>query len=133
VPEIHILILDDNTDLFDEKDRLGILGLTAWIYSVELSKITPGMASGTRRYLVAGRVQGVGYRNFALRVARDLQLTGWVRNLPDGRVEALARGPLTKLNRFVSELRIGPPSAEVTSVEVADVPAGDKLEGFHIR
>jgi acylphosphatase len=91
------------------------------------------MASGTRKYLVSGKVQGVGYRNFALRVARDLQLTGWVRNLPDGRVEALARGPLARLNRFVSELRIGPPRAEVTSVDIADIATGDKLEGFHIR
>ncbi len=91
------------------------------------------MASGTRKYLVSGRVQGVGYRNFALRAARDLQLAGWVRNLPDGRVEALAAGPLSRLNRFVSELRIGPPRAEVTKVDVADVTPGDKLEGFHIR
>ena len=91
------------------------------------------MASGTKKYLVSGRVQGVGYRNFALRVARDLQLIGWVRNLPDGRVEALATGPVARLNRFISELRIGPPRAEVTNVDVADVPRGDKLEGFHIR
>jgi acylphosphatase len=91
------------------------------------------MALGTRKYLVSGRVQGVGYRNFALRAARDLQLAGWVRNLPDGRVEALARGPLAKLNRFISELRIGPPRAEVTNIDVADLPPGDKLEGFHIR
>jgi acylphosphatase len=91
------------------------------------------MASGTRKYLVSGRVQGVGYRNFALRAARDLQLAGWVRNLPDGRVEALARGPLARLNRFASELRIGPPRAEVTELDVADVAASDKLEGFHIR
>jgi acylphosphatase len=91
------------------------------------------MASGTRKYLVEGKVQGVGYRNFALRAARDLQLKGWVRNLPDGRVEALAAGPLARLNRFIAELRIGPPCAEVTNVDVADVTAGDKLEGFHIR
>jgi acylphosphatase len=68
-----------------------------------------------------------------LRAARDLQLKGWVKNLPDGRVEALAAGPMARLNRFVAELRIGPPRAEVTNIDVADVASGDKLEGFHIR
>jgi acylphosphatase len=78
-------------------------------------------------------VQGVGYRYFALRVARELKLAGWVRNLADGRVEALASGPVARLKRFDSELRIGPPRAEVKSVETEDVAADAKLEGFHIR
>lgn len=94
------------------------------------------MALGTHKYFVSGKVQGVGYRNFAVRVARELQLTGWVRNLPDGRVEALASGPDVRLNRFVAELRIGPPRAEVTGVDVQEVAKGAsdaKIEGFHIR
>lgn len=95
------------------------------------------MATGMRRYFVTGKVQGVGYRNFAVRVARDLQLSGWVRNLADGRVEALASGPVPRLNKFAAELHIGPPRAEVRSVNVEE--AGDglhgsaKIEGFHIR
>ena len=91
------------------------------------------MAAGVRRYVISGRVQGVGYRYFASRVARELKLDGWVRNLSDGRVEALASGPLARLKRFDSELRIGPPRAEVKSVEVEEAPADAKLEGFHIR
>lgn len=92
------------------------------------------MALGTRRYFVSGKVQGVGYRNFAVRVARELHLSGWVRNLADGRVEALASGPTARLNRFVTELRIGPPRAEVSDIEVYDNAGADaKIEGFHIR
>lgn len=92
------------------------------------------MALGTRRYFVSGKVQGVGYRNFAVRVARELHLSGWVRNLADGRVEALASGPTVRLNRFVAELRIGPPRAEVSDIEVHDNAGVDaKIEGFHIR
>lgn len=91
------------------------------------------MASGVRKYLISGKVQGVGYRYFASRVARELKLVGWVRNLPDGRVEAMASGPVAKLKRFDSELRIGPPRAEVTAVQIEEAPADATLEGFHIR
>ena len=91
------------------------------------------MAVGIRRYVISGRVQGVGYRYFATRVARELKLAGWVRNLPDGSVEALASGPIARLKRFDGELRIGPPRAEVRSVKVEEAPADVKLEGFHIR
>jgi acylphosphatase len=91
------------------------------------------MAAGIRKYLISGKVQGVGYRYFALRVARELKLVGWVRNLPDGRVEATASGSLANLRRFDKELRIGPLRAEVDSIEVEEAPADAKLEGFHIR
>ena len=91
------------------------------------------MAVGVRKYVISGKVQGVGYRYFATRVARELSIKGWVRNLPDGRVEALAHGPLARLKRFAAELRIGPPRAEVLTVEVEDVVADGKIEGFQIR
>ncbi len=91
------------------------------------------MAAGVRRYVVSGKVQGVGYRYFTLRVARELKLVGWVRNLADGTVEVLATGPATKLKRFDAELRIGPPRAEVRTVHIEEAPADAKLEGFHIR
>jgi len=90
-----------------------------------------------RKYLVSGQVQGVGYRDFAARVARELGLRGWVRNLSDGRVEAYAAGPARRLEDFEGRLRKGPQAAEVRRVEVEDITddAGTdvRIEGFDIR
>ena len=61
-----------------------------------------------RKYLITGRVQGVGYRYFTVRAARELGLSGWVRNLRDGRVEVLAVGVHRKLSDLEGELRVGP-------------------------
>jgi len=91
------------------------------------------MAGRARKYFISGKVQGVGYRYFVARLARELQLGGWVRNLSDGRVEAFVSGPAVKLKKLEGELRIGPPRAEVRSVETEDAPADAKIEGFHIR
>ena len=85
-----------------------------------------------RRYYISGHVQGVGYRNFAQRTARDLGVRGWARNLDDGRVEVLAVGNPHSLENFESELRVGPPRAEVRRIEVEDT-AEQRIEGFHIR
>lgn len=68
--------------------------------------------------LVEGRVQGVGFRAFTERQARELRLVGWVRNLRGGQVEALAAGPQEVLEEFLQRLRQGPPAAMVTRVEV---------------
>lgn len=85
-----------------------------------------------RRYFVSGSVQGVGYRLFAQRAARDLGVRGWARNLDDGRVEVLAMGTGRQLEDFEGELRVGPPYAEVRGVQVEE--AGPMhVEGFHIR
>jgi acylphosphatase len=91
------------------------------------------MARGARRYLVSGRVQGVGYRYFAARAAQDLKLAGWVRNLSDGRVEAYAAGPVSKLEDFEGRLRTGPPASVVRSFEVVDAEVDARIEGFDIR
>lgn len=69
------------------------------------------------RYRITGRVQGVGFRYAALSEARRLGLAGWVRNRPDGSVEALACGDEPALTRFHDWLRSGPPGARVTRVE----------------
>ena len=71
-----------------------------------------------RRYLVEGEVQGVGFRYFAVRRALRIGVSGWVRNLPDGRVEALAEGTSTALAEFEAALRRGPDMALVTNVQV---------------
>jgi acylphosphatase len=91
-------------------------------------------ATSTKKYLIGGRVQGVGYRNFAQKAARALRLRGWARNLDDGRVEVVAAGGKRQLERFEGELRLGPTFAQVRQFEVEDHVAEDvRIEGFHIR
>jgi acylphosphatase len=84
------------------------------------------------RWVLSGLVQGVGFRWYAARRASELGLKGWVRNLPDGRVEAVASGDPASLARFEELLRIGPRSARVTGVEKVEVPhdiiAGNTFE-----
>ncbi len=86
-----------------------------------------------RKYWVSGQVQGVGYRYFAVRVARELGLKGWVRNLSDGRVEAYAVGLARHLEDFEGRLRKGPMSGEVRGVEVEDWNVDARIEEFDIR
>ena len=69
-----------------------------------------------RRFFVAGRVQGVGYRMFAQQAAEELELRGYVRNRGDGRVEVFAMGAPEKLRQLGKELAKGPMMARVTDV-----------------
>jgi acylphosphatase len=73
-----------------------------------------------RRYLVSGRVQGVGFRMFAWEAATREGLDGWVRNLPDGRVEILAEGETEAVQRFERQVRSGPRGSRVDDVAVAE-------------
>jgi acylphosphatase len=77
------------------------------------------------RFLVSGRVQGVGFRWFVARHARSLGLAGFARNLPDGRVEVVVSGPDDALPALEQLLRAGPANAQVERVErsVEPVPA----------
>lgn len=74
-----------------------------------------------RRYFVAGRVQGVGYRYWATTRAKALNLVGWVRNRRDGRVEVLAYGEKTDLDSLEQDLHAGPEAATVETVEPGPV------------
>jgi acylphosphatase len=85
-----------------------------------------------RRFLISGRVQGVGYRYFAERSARETGVIGWARNLDDGRVEVHANGTPAQLDDFEARLRMGPRFADVRSVESSEAPVLE-LSGFHIR
>ena len=76
-----------------------------------------------RRVIVAGRVQGVGFRYSCRTRAEQGGAVGWVRNLPDGRVEAAFEGPAAVVDALVDWCRTGPPLAAVTSVVVSDQPA----------
>jgi acylphosphatase len=78
-----------------------------------------------RRLIISGRVQGVGFRLFAQDAAAREGVTGWVRNNPDGRVEAYVEGEGEAVNRVERALRRGPRGAAVLDVEVeADAPGG---------
>jgi acylphosphatase len=87
---------------------------------------------GARRFVVSGRVQGVGFRWFAVDAARRENLTGAVRNLDDGRVEAVAEGESESLERFERALRRGPSRARVEHVIVEDTEPLDARHGFTI-
>jgi acylphosphatase len=83
--------------------------------------------------LISGRVQGVGFRYFAEAAAAREGLHGWIRNLPDGQVEAAAEGESGSVERFERALHHGPSGARVDRVEVTDgVPTGHET-GFTVR
>jgi len=87
-----------------------------------------------RLYLVNGFVQGVGYRYFAMRVALRLGLSGFARNLPDGRVEVYAVGSASKLAEFRKELERGPQGASVAGVTEEEAPLNPEfVKGFSIE
>ncbi len=86
------------------------------------------------RLLIGGLVQGVGFRFFTVRVAKNLGIRGYVRNLPDGRVETVAAGPAGKLQAFIDQVRGGPSGAWVSDVETSEVDLDDRdSHGFEIR
>ncbi len=75
-----------------------------------------------RRLLISGRVQGIGYRYSCRRVAESAGVSGWCRNLADGRVEAALEGKADAVERVIAWCRSGPSRAEVTTVDVSDEP-----------
>ena len=81
---------------------------------------------------ISGTVQGVGFRFFAERAARRHGVSGFVRNLPDGRVEAAAEGEREAVDRFIAALRAGPSGAVVRGVDVQWEQAQGN-QGFVIR
>lgn len=85
----------------------------------------------TVRVRIAGRVQGVGYRYWTERVAGELGVSGWVRNRRDGTVEALFSGPPDEVAGMIERCRDGPPSAQVTSIDVAEA-AAEPPRGFEV-
>ena len=83
--------------------------------------------------VISGKVQGVWFRASTRNQALGLGLTGWVRNLRDGRVEAHAEGPRERLLDLVDWCKDGPELAFVTDVQVTWVPATGELIGFELR
>jgi acylphosphatase len=87
----------------------------------------------TRRYLVRGRVQGVGFRWFVEREAHILGIHGWVRNTFDGSVEVLASGTREQLSSLRRKLQQGPRSARVDEVEESEAQPVEGLNTFRIE
>jgi len=85
-----------------------------------------------KRVLVTGEVQGVFFRDSCRRVAGQQGVAGWVRNLPDGRVEAVFEGDRENVDRMVAWARRGPARATVRTLEVREEPA-EGLSRFEIR
>jgi acylphosphatase len=86
-----------------------------------------------RRYLVRGRVQGVGFRFFVEAVAAREGVGGYVRNLPDGRVEVVAEGDEEAVERLARALHRGPAGARVDGVDVEPLEPTGRYTGFGIR
>ena len=86
-----------------------------------------------RRFLISGRVQGVGFRWFAHDAAVREGVAGWVRNLPDGRVEALVEGDAEAVTRVERALRSGPRGARVDNVYVESEMPGGACRQFDIE
>lgn len=91
------------------------------------------MGAARVHLLVTGRVQGVAFRLSTKDEAERLGLAGWVRNLRDGRVEAVAEGPREALEQLVAWCRRGPPSANVTDVSATWIEATGEFAGFSVR
>jgi acylphosphatase len=86
-----------------------------------------------RRYLIGGRVQGVGFRAFAEAMALREGLHGWVRNTRGGDVEIRAEGDAEALERFERAIAHGPPQARVDDLDVTDLGADGRDTGFTVR
>jgi len=86
-----------------------------------------------RRFVISGRVQGVGFRWFVHDTATREGVAGWVTNLLDGRVEAFVEGEHDAVGRVESALHVGPRSAHVERVMAIDEDITGNLKGFQIR
>jgi len=86
------------------------------------------------RVVVTGRVQGVGFRHHACKMASRLGILGWVRNLRDGRVEAWLQGSDACVDAGLEWLRAGgPPAGRVDDLDASPVPPDESLHGFDVR
>ncbi len=91
------------------------------------------MSSIARKFFIGGEVQGVGYRFFAQRAAARHQITGYVKNLEDGRVEVLVEGPAPDVEAFKHELAAGPRFCSVDNVEEISLDPSGLYSSFRIE
>jgi acylphosphatase len=83
--------------------------------------------------LISGRVQGVFFRMETLRAAEGISITGWVRNRPDGTVEAVFEGDAPQVDQLIEWCKNGPPMASVLQVKVSEESYTGKFKNFSIR
>lgn len=86
-----------------------------------------------KKILISGRVQGVGFRMFTVRQARNFGIKGYAKNLFNGKVEVLAIGEKNELNPFIEQLKIGPRMANVKKLNVNETDNDEEFEDFSIR
>jgi acylphosphatase len=91
------------------------------------------MEEARARVVISGRVQGVSFRYYTVQEAQRRQVKGWVRNRPDGKVEAVFEGPKNQVSAMVDWCHRGSPAATVDDVEVHWETAEDTFTGFHVR
>jgi acylphosphatase len=98
--------------------------------------VTPAQPPGPelvgRRWIVVGRVQGVGFRWFVLHVAQPLGVRGWVRNREDGSVEVVGLAAAATIEQLDARLAVGPPGAHILRIDRSDVPH-EIVEGKSFR
>jgi acylphosphatase len=95
--------------------------------------IIPHHMKEQRHLRIHGKVQGVGYRFFATRVARRMGLKGWIENNRDGTVEALVEGEKKTIDEWIEEIREGPRYAEVTHIEQESKDYTGRLPDFDVK
>ncbi|MGN8224254.1 acylphosphatase [Gracilimonas sp. BCB1] len=86
-----------------------------------------------KHIFISGRVQGVGFRHFTKTRARSLGVNGWVRNLPDGRVEAVFQGDEQLVDQLIEKCKKGPRSAYVQSIEVEEDTGEEAYTSFDVK
>lgn len=86
-----------------------------------------------RRFILSGLVQGVGFRFFAQRIAARHQVTGYVQNLPDGRVEAMAEGTAENVEAFKHDLVAGPVNSVVENIEEINIEPISTYKSFRVE
>ena len=87
----------------------------------------------TYNILISGRVQGVGFRYFAVSIAEKYDVKGFVKNIPGGRVEIVCQGEEEELQSFLSEVKKGPAFSVITDTATEEIPEIKKYNTFEIR
>lgn len=82
---------------------------------------------------VSGMVQGVSFRSTTIKIAKSLGIKGWIRNLPDNRVEIIAEGEKDKIDALIEFLKKGPPAAKVDNVDVKIEKYNGEFKDFNIK